>query len=152
MSRSLRSLANNNNNNSNNNNKYLYKTACTEVQLIPKSHKPACCYKLCLRTEQKLVTNECATTLFELYAHNCCFYLLKCSLHWRNPYQSMHSAGGGGGGGGGALPSPYPPLILTLPRLPSIPSLPPPKKFVRFLFLFSAQIQNSEKGHQENCL
>ena len=106
------------------------------------------------------MTNECAITLFELYAHSCCFYLLKCSLHWRNPYQSMHCVGGGGEGGGGggegALPSPYPPPILTLPHLPSIPSLPPlphPKKVCSFFFVFfSAQIQNSEKGYQEYSL
>ena len=87
---------------------------------------------------QILVTNECAITLFELYARSCCFYLLKCSLHWRNPYQSMHCVGGGGGG---ALPSPYPPPILTLPHLPSIPSLPPlphPKKVCSF-FVFCSQ-------------
>ena len=97
---------------------------------------------------QKLVTNECAITLFELYAHSCCFYLLKCSLHWRNPYQSMHCVGGGGGGGG-ALPSPYPPPILTLPHLPSIPSLPPlphPKKVCSFFcFCFQPRYKTQRK-------
>ena len=93
---------------------------------------------------QKLVTNECTITLFELYAHSCCFYLLKCSLHWRNPYQSMHSAGGGGGGG--ALPSPYPPLILTLPHLPSLPPLPTPQKVCSFFcFCFQPRYKTRRK-------
>ena len=97
------------------------------------------------------MTNECAITLFELYAHSCCFYLLKCSLHWRNPYQSMNSTGGGGGGGGGgatsfSLPSTYSDSTSSShhPLPPSHPS-PVPKKFVPFLFLFSAQIKKTRR-------
>ena len=94
---------------------------------------------------QKLVTNECAITVFELYAHSCCFYLLKCSLHWRNPYQSMHCVGGGGGGTSFSLPSPY--SDSTSSSLHPLPPTPPPshKSLSVFLFLFSARYKTRRK-------
>ena len=99
---------------------------------------PACCYKLCFRTVQKSETNECAITLFELYAHSCCFYLLKCSLHWRNPYQSMHCAGGRGGEGTSfSLPSPY--SDSTSSSLHPLPPTPPPSQKSLFVFCFCFQ-------------
>ena len=45
----------------------LYITACTGVQLIPKTaHARACCYKLIICLQQKFLTNECTNTLLTL--------------------------------------------------------------------------------------
>ena len=90
---------------------------------------------------QNLVTNECAITLFELYARTQLLFLFaKVFLALEKPI-SIHALRGRGRGGGGgtsfSLPSPY--SDSTSSSLHPLPPTPPPSLKSLFIFCFCFQ-------------